>query len=147
MLALIEMVVNRLATPKVSAVVEELCRVELSPSTVSELCKRLDAIVKDWNERDLCGQVYPFLIADALVIRVRQEGRVRMQSVLIAIGINRDGYREVLGLMIGGSGSEATWSAFFGWLKDRGLTGVDLVVCDDHRGLVKAVPTHFQDAS
>lgn len=146
-LALIEMVVNGVATRKVSAVVEELCGVELSPSTVSNLCKRLDAVVKDWNERDLCGQVYPFLIVDALVIRVRQEGRVRMHSVLIAIGINRDGYREVLGLMIGDSESEATWSAFFGWLKDRGLTGVDLVVSDDHRGLVNAVQTYFQGAT
>lgn len=146
-LALIEMVVNGVATRKVSAVVEELCGVELSRSTVSELCKRLDTVVRAWKERDLSGQVYPFLIVDALVIRVRVEDRVRMQSVLIAVGVNRDGYREVLGLMIGDSESEATWSAFFAWLKDRGITGVDLVVSDDHRGLVKAVHAHFQGAS
>lgn len=146
-LALIEMVVNGVATRKVSAVVEELCGVELSPATVSDLCKRLDAVVKAWNGRDLSGEVYPFLVVDALLTRIRVEDRVRMQSVLIAVGINRDGYREVLGLMIGDSESEATWSAFFAWLKDRGLTGVDLVVSDDHRGLVKAVHAHFQGAS
>lgn len=107
-LALMEMVVDGVATRKVSAVGEELCGVELSHSTVSDLCKRLDAVVKAWNERDLSGQAYPFLIVDALVIRVRVEDRVRMQSVLIAVGVNRDGYREVLGLMIGDSESEAT---------------------------------------
>ncbi len=107
-LPLIEMVVNGVATRKVSAVVEELCGVELSRSAVSEPCKRLDTVVKAWNGRGLTGQVYPFLIVDASVIRARVEDRVRMQSVLVAVGVHPDGYREALGLMIGDSESEAT---------------------------------------
>jgi transposase-like protein len=144
---LVEMVVNGVSTRKVKAVTEELCGTEISRSTVSDLCKRLDPIVHAWNERDLSGQAYTFLLVDALVIRVRLEGRVRQQSVLIATGIIAAGYREILGLQIGDSESEATWGKFFTWLKGRGLSGVDLAVSDDHAGLVKAVHHHFQGAS
>jgi putative transposase len=87
------------------------------------------------------------VLVDALVIRVRNDGRVRQQSVLIATGINALGYREILGMQLGDSESEATWGSFFAWLKGRGLTGVDLVVSDDHAGLVKAVQLQFQGAS
>jgi len=146
-LAMMEMVVNGVSTRKVRVVLEELCGTEFWKSTVSELCARLDPVVHDWNERDLGSQKYPFLLVDALFIRVRKGGRVRMQSVLIATGINRDGYREVLGLKVGDSESEGIWSEFFGWLKGRGLRGVDLVVSDDHKGLVKAITTHFQGAT
>jgi len=114
LLAMIKMVVNGVSTRKVRAVVEELCGTEFSKSTVSSLCKGLDDIVKEWNDRDLGSQEYPFLLVDALVIRVRKGGRVRLLSVLIATGINREGYREILGLMLGDSESEATWSEFFG---------------------------------
>src|SRR5690606_15789309 len=89
----------------------------------------------------------PFLIVDALVLKVRKGGRVRAQSVLLAVGINQDGYREVLGLQVGDSESEDSWSRFFQWLKRRGLRGVDLVVSDDHRGLVKAVQRRCRVAS
>lgn len=79
--------------------------------------------MKEWNERDLSNQEYPFLLVDALVIRVRKDGWVRLSSVLLATGIHREGYREVLELMIGDSESEATWSKFFDRLKARGLKG------------------------
>ena len=146
-LALMEMVINGVSTRKVRAVVEELCGTEFSRSTVSDLCKRLDPIVHAWNERDLSGQEYPFVLVDALVIRVRKDGRVRMQSVLVGTGVNRDGYREVLGLRVGDGESESAWSEFFVWLKGRGLRGVDLVVSDDHKGLEKAIMTQFQGAT
>jgi transposase-like protein len=147
LLAMVEMVVNGVSTRKVRTVVEGLCGTEFSKSTVSSLCKGLDDIVKEWNGRNLSGQEYPFLLVDALVIRVRKGGRVRLLSVLIATGINREGYREILGLMLGDSESEATWSEFFGRLKARGLKGVDLVVSDDHKGLVNAIEMHFQGAT
>ncbi len=146
-LALMEMVINGVSTRKVRAIVEELCGTELSKSTVSALCQRLDPVVRAWNERDLSRQEYPFLLVDAMVIRVRKEGRVRLQSVLLGSGINREGYRELLGLMVGDSESEASWSEFFAWLKRRGLRGADLVVSDEHKGLVKAIMTHFQGAT
>jgi len=147
LVTLVEMVVQGVSTRKVSAVVEELCGTEVSKSLVSDLCKRLDPVVRDWNERDLSERVYPFVLVDALVIKVRKEHRIRIPSVLMATGINGEGCREVLGMRIGDSESEASWSDLFSWLKKRGLRGVDLVVSDDHRGLVKAVQTHFQGAT
>jgi transposase-like protein len=63
---------------------------------------------------------------------------------MIGMGVNADGYREVIGLMLGDTESEASWSEFFNWLKSRGLRRVDLIVSDDHGGLVRAVRQHFQ---
>lgn len=147
LLCMVEMVIQGVSTRKVSAVVEELCGEEVSKSQVSALCQRLDPQVAAWRERDLGQTLYPFVIVDALVIRVRKEGQVKPQSLLLATGINRDGYREILGLFLGDSESEASWSAFFSALKQRGLSGVDLVVSDHHKGLVKALSTQFQEVA
>jgi putative transposase len=143
-LALMEMVVNGVSTRKVAQITEELCGTEFSKSTVSELCKRLDPVVTAWNNRPLHDNPFPFVIVDALVLKVREESRVRSRGALIGIGVNTDGYREVLGLMLGDSESEVSWSEFFGWLKSRGLRGVDLIVSDDHGGLVRAIRRNFQ---
>jgi putative transposase len=96
-----EMVINGVSTRKVAKITEELCGTEFSKSTVSELCKRLDPLVKAWNERPL-KEAYPFVMVDAIVLKVRKNGQVRPQSALIAIGVNMKGYREVLGFWIGG---------------------------------------------
>lgn len=106
-LALMEMVVNGVSTRKVAKVTEELCGSEFSKSRVSELCKRLDPMVKEWNERPL-SQIYPFVMVDAIVLKVRKDGQVRPQSALIAIGVNINGYREVLGFRIGDSETYAS---------------------------------------
>ncbi|GIO16732.1 IS256 family transposase [Cohnella xylanilytica] len=143
-LALMEMVLNGVSTRKVTQVTEELCGAEFSKSTVSELCKQLDPIVQEWAQRPLKGRAYPFLLVDAMYVKVREDGRVRSRGVMIATGINESGYREILGLQIGDTESEASWGAFFEDLKQRGLQGVDLVTSDHHTGLVKAVRTHFQ---
>jgi putative transposase len=142
-----EMVVNGVSTRKVAQITEELCGKEFAKSTVSDLCKGLDPVVHAWNERELGHQCFPFLLVDALVLKVRERGQVRAMSALIATGVNAQGYREILGLQLGDSESEASWTAFFTWLKRRGLQGVDLVVSDDHGGLVKAVRVQFQGAS
>jgi len=146
-LALMEMVVNGVSTRKVTAITEELCGTSFSKSTVSALCARLDPLVTAWNERPLGEQDFPFVLADALMVKVRDEERVRTLAALIAIGINAAGYREILGIQLGDSESEGSWSTFFGWLKRRGLAGVDLVVSDAHTGLVAAVQRHFQGCS
>jgi putative transposase len=143
-LALMEMVVNGVSTRKVTAITEELCGTSFSKSTVSALCARLDPLVTAWNERPLGEQAVPFIVADALVIKVREQERVRALSALIAIGINAAGYREILGIQVGDSESESSWTTFFAWLKRRGLAGVDLVVSDAHTGLVAAVQRQFQ---
>lgn len=146
-LALMEMVVNGVSTRKVERITEELCGTSFSKSIVSDLCRRLDPLVHAWNERSLADRKFAFLLVDAIVIKVRKEGRVVSQSVLLAIGVNEDGYREILGLRVGDSESEASWSEYFDWLHRRGLHGVDLVVSDEHRGLVNAVQRYFQGVS
>ena len=143
-LALMEMVINGVSTRKVSQITEELCGTEFSKSTVSELCMKLDPLVNAWNNRDLSEKSYRFVLVDALVLKIREDGHVRSRSIMIAIGINTKGYREVLGLMIGDSESEASWNQFFSWLKNRNLRGVEFVISDDHSGLVKAVRRQFQ---
>lgn len=146
-LALMEMVVNGVSTRKVSKITEELCGVRVSRSLVSELCRRLDPVIEAWRDRSLKDNEYPFLIVDALVIRVREDNRVFHRSMLIGVGVNKEGMREVLGFMVGDSESEESWGRFFSWLKDRGLRGVDLVVSDSHKGLVRALRMNFQGAS
>jgi putative transposase len=146
-LALLEMVVNGVSTRKVTRITEELCGTSVSKSTISALCSRLDPLVMAWNERPLGELSFPFVLADALVLKVREGDRVRAVSALLAIGVNAAGHREILGLQLGDSESEGSWTAFFAWLKRRGLAGVDLVVSDAHGGLVSAVQRYFQGAT
>ena len=79
-------------------------------------------------------------------MKVRENGRIRSRGLLIAIGINEEGYREVIGFQLANSESESSWGEFFSSLKERGLKNVDLVTSDDHKGLVNAVKRHFQGA-
>lgn len=146
-LALMEMVVNGVSTRKVTQITEELCGASFAKSTVSALCAQLDPLVTAWNERPLAEQAFPFVLVDALVLKVREDERVRALSGLLAIGVNAAGTREILGLQLGDSESEASWSSFLGGLKRRGLSGVDLVVSDAHGGLVNAIQRHFQGAT
>src|SRR5665648_118980 len=143
-LAMMEMVLKGVSTRKVSAVTEKLCGESFSKSMVSRLCAELDVRMRAWNERSLAGKSYPFLIIDALVIKVRRDGAVRSTSALIASGVSEDGHREILGLLLGDSESEASWDDMFTWLKGRGLSGVDYVVSDAHKGMQKALNRRFQ---
>ena len=143
-LTMMEMVVNGVSTRKVAQVTEELCGTEFSKSTVADLCKRLDPIVTAWNHRPLSDSRFPFVLVDALYLKVREDGRVRNRGVMLAVGVNTDGYREVLGLMLGDTESEESWTEFFNWLKSRGLRGVDLIVSDDHGGLVRSIRQQLQ---
>lgn len=143
LLSLMEMVVQGVSTRKVTKITEELCGTEFSKSTVSELCKSLDPIIQAWNNRPL-NQAYPFVIVDALFVKVREEGRVRSRGVLVATGVSSGGTREILGFSIGDTESESAWGTFFAGLKDRGLSGVDVVTSDQHSGLVRAVRQQFQ---
>lgn len=142
-LSLMEMVINGVSTRKVSNVTEELCGTKFSKSTVSDLCKKLDPVVESWNHRPLT-ESYPFVVVDAMVTKVREDGRVRSRGLLLAFGVNKKGYRELLGFSIGDSESEASWGEFFANLKTRGLKGVEMIVSDQHTGLVKAIRTHYQ---
>jgi putative transposase len=141
-LALMEMVLQGVSTRKVATITEELCGTRFSRSTVSQLCEALDARVQAWNERPLGA--YPFVLVDALVVKVRRDDAVRATSALIVSGVNAQGMREILGLHLGDSESEGTWADMFAWLKRRGLRDVEVLVSDDHAGLVKAAQRYFQ---
>lgn len=142
-LSLMEMVIHGVSTRKVTKITQELCGTEFSKSTVSELCKQLDPAIQQWNNRSL-EKGYPFLIVDALYTKVREDSRVRSRGILVATGVTTDGKREVLGLMVGDTESEATWGQFFTQLKARGLNGVDIVTSDQNSGLVRAIRQQFQ---
>jgi transposase-like protein len=143
-LALMEMYLKGVSTRKVTSITEELCGASFSKSTVSQLCTELEARVGAWNDRPLHDKRYPFLVMDAVVIKVRRDEAVRSTSALIVIGISEEGTREILGIRLGDSETEQTWEDIFCWLKGRGLRGVDYVISDSHAGLVKALRRNFQ---
>ena len=142
-LAMIEMVINGVSTRKIENITEELCGKSFSKSTVSKLCEHLDPIVAAFRNRPL-EKHYPFVIVDAMYIKVREDGRVCSKGLLIATAVNEEGNREVIGFQLNNSESETSWGDFFSNLKTRGLTDVDLMVSDNHKGLVKAIKKHFQ---
>jgi transposase-like protein len=146
MLAMIEMVINGASTRKIENITEELCGQSFSKSTVSKLCENLDPIVEEFRQRPLENH-YPFVIVDAMYIKVRENNRVRSKGLLIATAVNENGNREVIGFQISDTESETSWGDFFNELKQRGLSDVDLIVSDNHKGLVKAVKKHFQGST
>jgi len=144
-LSMLEMVVNGVSTRKVARITRELCGRMFSKSTVSTLMEQLDAQVSAWNERSLAETTFPFVWVDTMGVKVRRDGAVRPTSMLIAVGVNAEGYREILGIRVADSESEVGWLETFRWLKGRGLDGVEIVVSDAHAGLVKALRRAFQD--
>jgi putative transposase len=119
--------------------VEQLGITRLSKSQVSEMAKDLDAQVEALRTRPLDAGPYTFLAADALVLKVREGGRTVNVHALLAVGVNADGYREILGLQVTSAEDGAGWLGFFRDLVARGLSGVALVTSDAHRGLVEAI--------
>jgi len=143
-LSLMEMVVNGVSTRKVTKITEELCGASFSKSTVSQLCLALDGRVAAFNERELGA--FPFVIVDAMYFKAREGDSVQSKAAMVVSGVNEQGNREILGLRIGDSESEAFWLETFRWLKQRGLKQVSYVVSDDHSGLVQAARRCFQGA-
>lgn len=141
---MMQMVIDGVSTRKVDNITRELCGINYSKSTVSNICKELTEVIDTWKNRDLSANSYPFIIIDGVHVKVRENNQVISKAVFIALGINDQGHRDILGMMVGDSESETTWSEFFSSLKERNLTGLDLVVSDAHKGLVKAVQKHFQ---
>lgn len=136
MLTLAEMYVQGVSTRKVAAVVEQLCGCEVSSSQVSRATALLDEKLEAWRNSELGEIVY--LLLDARYEKVRQDGKIRDVAVLIAAGIDREGYRKVLGVSISMSEQEVHWRTFLEGLLKRGLRGVDLIISDDHSGLKAA---------
>ena len=135
-LALAEMYVQGVSTSKVTKITEQLCGCEISSSDVSRATALLDEEFRQWRERPL-GTV-KYLILDARYEKVRHGGRVVDCAVLVAVGVDEQGHRSVLGVSAALSEAEVHWRAFFKSLLERGLHGVELIVSDAHGGLKEA---------
>jgi putative transposase len=145
-LALMEMYVEGVSTRKVKEVTEGLCGTSFSKSLVSSLAGSLDAELEGWRSRRLEAASYPYLFVDARYEKIRVDHRVVSQGVLIVSGVREDGSREILAVEVADTESEATYQELFRSLKSRGLSDVELVVSDDHKGLKAAITRHFQGA-
>jgi putative transposase len=132
--ALAEMYVQGVSTRKVKAITEELCGHEFSASSISRINQGLDEELEKFARRPL-EEDYPYLILDARYEKIREDGVIRSQAVLVAIGINWDGRRCVLAVELAHRESQSSWRDFLLYLRQRGLRGVQLVVSDDHAGL------------
>jgi transposase-like protein len=146
-LALMEMYVEGVSTRKVTEVTEALCGTSFSKSLVSQLAGRLDAELEGWRSRRLEADAYPYLFVDARYEKARVDGRVVSQGVLLLSAVREDGFREILGVEVSDTESEATYQELFRSLKARCLSGVQLVVSEEHEGLKAAISRHFQGAS
>ena len=140
-LAIAEMYVQGVSTRRVTEITEQLCGLEISSTQVSRLAKGLDEKLETFRTRPL--EAYPFVMLDARYEKVRHAGHVRDCAVLVAIGINETGYREVLGISVALSEAEVHWRTFLESLLKRGLKGVKLMISDDHAGLKAARKTVF----
>lgn len=137
-----EAYVQGVSTRNVDALVQAMGASGVSKSQVSRLCAEIDVGVKAFLDRPLEGD-WPYLWLDATYVKVRQNGRIVSVAVIIAVGVNGDGRREVLGLEIGASEAEPFWTGFLRKLARRGLRGVKLVVSDAHEGIKAAVSKVF----
>ena len=135
---LAEMYVQGVSTRKVKAVTEALCGHSFSASAISAVNKSLDEALRRFAERRL-AEPFPYLILDARYEKVREAGVIVPQAVLIAIGIDWDGRRQVLAVELATRESRSSWRDFLSGLKQRGLFGVEFVVSDDHEGLKAAI--------
>jgi putative transposase len=135
------------STRRVEKAIGQLGIESISKSQVSRLCAELDALVEAFRTRPLDGSPYPLVMLDALVVKVREAGRIVNVCVVHATGVNRDGYRESLGLDIVTSEDGAAWLGFLRGLVARGLAGVQLVTSDAHPGLVDAIRSTLPGAS
>jgi len=144
--ALAEMYVQGVSTRKVKAITEELCGHSFSATTISEATARLDEKLKAFFGRRL-DEPYPYLIVDARYERVREGGVIASQAVLVAIGVDWEGRRQVLGVEVANRESRSSWREFMAGLRARGLHGVEYVVSDDHAGLKAAIREILPEAA
>jgi transposase-like protein len=135
-LALAEMYIQGVSTRKVSAIVEQLCGSSVSSTQVSQCAAKLDAQLQAWRSRPLGA--FPYLVLDARYEKVRHGGQLLDCAILIALGIDPQGKRCILGVSVALSEAEVHWRAFFQSLVQRGLCGVTFIVSDDHPGMAAA---------
>ena len=144
--ALIEMYLAGVSVRRVEDITEALWGGKVSASTISELNKKAYVNIEAWRNRPLQGGKYPYVYVDGIYLKRNWGGEYENVAVLVAIAVNEDGYREVLGASEGMKEDKASWVSFFQWLRGRGLEGVKLIVGDKCLGMLEAVGEVFPEA-
>ena len=144
--ALIEMYLAGVSVRRVEDITEALWGSRVSPSTISGLNKKAYVHIEEWRNRPLQGGRYPYVYVDGIYLRRNWGGEYENVAILVAIAVNEDGYREVLGAAEGMKEDKASWISFFEWLRGRGLNGVKLIVGDKCLGMPEAVGEVFPEA-
>jgi transposase-like protein len=143
--ALIEMYLAGVSVRRVEDITEALWGTRVSPGTVSNLNKKIYGQIEAWRNQPIDGE-QPYVYLDGIVLKRTWAGEVRNVSLLVAISVNADGYRQILGIVEGAKEDKAGWSAFLAHLKGRGLRGVELIVSDACMGLVESAAEFFPEA-
>jgi putative transposase len=143
--ALIEMYLAGVSVRRVEDITEALWGTRVSPSTVSDLNKKIYATIETWRNRPIEGE-HPYVYLDGIVMKRSWAGEVRNVSLLVAIAVNSEGYREILGIVEGAKEDKAGWSGFLKHLKERGLKGVRLIISDACIGLAESAAEYYPDA-
>jgi len=143
--ALVEMYLAGVSVRRVEDITEALWGTRVSSGTVSRLNKKIYGKIEEWRKRSIEGD-YRFVYLDGISLKRSWGGEVRNVSVLVAIGVNAEGYREILGVAEGAKEDAESWRGFLRYLKERGLTGVELIVSDKSLGLVEVLGEFFPQA-
>ncbi len=143
--ALVEMYLAGVSVRRVEDITEALWGLKVSSSTISELNKKIYGQIEAWRNQPIQGE-HPYVYLDGIWLKRTWGGEVRNVAVLVAVGVNRDGYREVLGVMEGAKEDAESWRTFLRHLKGRGLAGVRLVISDKCLGLVEALGEFYPEA-
>jgi len=143
--ALIEMYLAGVSVRRIEDITEALWGTRVSPGTVSNLNKKIYAKIEAWRSKPIEGK-HPYVFLDGIVMKRTWAGEVRNVSLLVAIGVNADGFREILGICEGAKEDKSGWSAFLRHLVDRGLAGVELIISDACRGLLESIADYLPDA-
>ena len=143
--SLIEMYLAGVSVRRVEDITEALWGTRVSPSTVSKLNKKIYKKLEAWRQQPIEGD-YPYVYLDGIVLKRTWAGEVKNVSVLVAIGVDSEGYRKILGVQVGHKEDKAGWSEFLRYLKERGLKGVKLIISDACMGLYESVGDYYPEA-
>lgn len=143
--ALVEMYLAGVSVRRVEDVTEALWGNKVSPGTISNLNKKIYKHIEEWRNRPIEGE-YPYVYLDGTVLKKSWGGEVRNISVLVAVGVSSDGFRDILGVAEGAKEDKSGWSSFLGYLKKRGLKGVRLFITDKNMGMVESIAEYYPEA-
>jgi len=144
--ALIEMYLAGVSVRRVEDITETLWGTKVSSGTISNLNKKAYEHIESWRNRPLKGGKYPYVFVDGIYLKRCWGGEYENVSILIAIGVNEEGYREIIGAAEGMKEDKDSWKNFFLWLKSRGLEGVQLITGDKSLGMLESIPEVFPSA-